>query len=235
MDPDELDDLDPFDIFDAEADRLDRFFATLDEDGWRRPSRCEGWSVRDVLTHLAGEEAYNHACLDGSTGELFARLAREGAPSDFNGFNEWCVQQRRGLPVADVLAEWRGANQRTRRQMRERGRDGTLQTAAGPYPAGLQTFHYASEFATHADDIGVPVEAGEDPGRTSWRARVGQFVLSEQDRPVEVTPVPGGFRVRTGGASADLPAHDFVEATVDRLPADHPLEPHLRTALACLA
>jgi hypothetical protein len=101
-----------------------------------------------VLGHLAGEEAYNQACLDGTIRELFARLAREGAPTGFNGFNEWCVRQRRGLPVTDVLAEWREANEQTRRRMRERGSDGT---------------------------------------------------------------------------------------TVDRLPEGHPLEPRLRTALACLA
>jgi uncharacterized protein (TIGR03083 family) len=235
MEPTELSDLDPFDIFDAEARRLDRFFASRDEAGWLRPTRCEGWSVRDVLGHLAGEEAYNHACLDGTTEELFARLAQEGAPADFSGFNEWCVQQRRGLPVADVLAEWREANESTRRRMRERGRDGTLQTAVGPYPVGPQTFHYASEFATHADDIGVPVAAAEEPGRTGWRARIGQAVLAEMGRPVEVSPAPQGFRVRTDGATAELSAHDFVEATVARLPDDHPLDPRLRGALACLA
>jgi hypothetical protein len=75
----QLADLDPFDLFDAEAARLDRFFGSLDQAGWIRASACQGWSVRDVLGHLAGEEEYNHACLDGTVGQLFARLEREGA------------------------------------------------------------------------------------------------------------------------------------------------------------
>jgi uncharacterized protein (TIGR03083 family) len=235
MDPDELNDLDPFDLFDTEAQRIDRYFATLDEDAWRRPSRCKGWSVQDVVAHLAGQEAYNLACLDGNVRELFDRLARQGSPRDYNGFNEWCVQQRRGLPAAEVLAEYLELNGQTRRRMRELGRDGVLDTSVGPYPNGLQAFHYASEFATHADDVGAPVGAGEEPGRTAWRARVGQFVLSEQDRPVAVTPMPQGFQVRSDGLTAELPAPDFVEATVARLPDEYPLHPWLRTVLACLA
>ena len=49
-----LGDIDPFDVFDAEVERLDRYFARLTEADWERPSRCEGWRVRDVLAHLAG-------------------------------------------------------------------------------------------------------------------------------------------------------------------------------------
>ncbi|MPZ27351.1 MAG: maleylpyruvate isomerase family mycothiol-dependent enzyme [Micromonosporaceae bacterium] len=230
-----LDHDDPFDLFDVEARRLDRFFGSRDEAGWRRPSRCAGWAVRDVLAHLAGEEAYNHACLDGTVEELFARLERAGAPGGLAGFNEWCVQQRRDLPVVEVLEEWREANQLTRRRMRERGRDAVLATAAGPYPVGLQTFHYSSELATHADDVSAPVAPAEEPGRTGWRARVGRFVLAEQGRPVRVVPAGAAFEVRADGVSAVLPAPEFVAATVARLPDDHPLDHRLRTALACLA
>jgi uncharacterized protein (TIGR03083 family) len=232
----ELAELDPFELFDAEAERLDRFFGSLDEAGWLVGSACQGWSVRDVLGHLAGEEEYNHACLDGTVGQLFARLEREGAGGDLNSVNEWYVRQRRSRPAAEVLAEWREANGSTRRRMRERGRDGIVQTVAGPYPAGLQTFHYASELATHADDVGAPVAGAEEPGRTGWRATVGRFVLAEQDRPVAVTPTtPQGFEVRVDSTTGRLPPDEFVAATVARLPDDHPLDPRLRDALACLA
>lgn len=231
----ELAELDPFDLFDAEAERLERQFSRLDETAARQPSRCAGWSVRDVLAHLAGEEAYNHACLDGTVEELFARLERAGVGGGLAGFNEWTVQQRRDRPLAEVLAEWREANQQTRRRMRERGRDAVLATAAGPYPVGLQTFHYASELATHADDAGVPVDPAEAAGRTRWRAAVGRFVLVEQGRPVQVVPAGTDLEVRGDGVTAVLSAPDFVEATVARLPAGHPLDERLRTALACLA
>lgn len=229
-----IDPYDPFDLFDAEAARLDAYFSGLDESGWSRPSRCEGWSVRDVLAHLAGEELYNHACLDDDITGLVKRIDDEGIDG-LSGFNDWCVRTRRELPFADVVAEWRERNGETRRRMRERGRDGSLPTMVGPYPAGLQTLHYASEYATHGDDVGVPVAASEADGRTAWRAAVGRFVLDEQGRPVEVTESANGFVVVLDDVSAELSAADFVEATVDRLPADHPLDRRLADALVCLA
>ncbi|MFI0349029.1 maleylpyruvate isomerase family mycothiol-dependent enzyme [Actinomadura sp. 9N407] len=226
--------LDPFDLFDTEAARLDAYFSGLTGPDWDHPSRCEGWSVRDVLGHLAGEELYNHACLDDDLDGLFARLEKEGV-QDLGGFNEWCVRQRRALPVEDVLAEWRRENGDTRRRMRELGGNATLTTMAGPYAVPLQTLHYSSEYATHADDIGVPVEHGEEPDRTAWRARVGIFVLDEQDSPVRVEEIAGGYRVELDEEVAELSAADFVDATTGRLGAGHTLGSELRSALVCLA
>ena len=48
----ELDGLDPAELLDQEAARLSSYFRSLPESEWSRPSRCEGWSVRDVLAHL---------------------------------------------------------------------------------------------------------------------------------------------------------------------------------------
>jgi len=234
MKPEQPEDLDPFDLFDTEADRLDRHFDSLDGEDWLRPSGCVGWSVRDVLAHLAGEELYNRACLDGDIAGFY-RILESAGVTGMDDFNQWCVEQRRDLLVADVLTEWRTESGETSRRMRERGRDGTLETSVGPYPVGLQAFHYASEYATHADDIGVPVRPYEEPARTDWRVRVGQFVLGERHSPAEVEPLDGNFRVTVGSVSAELSAADFVTATVDRLPPDHPLDPALRSALACLA
>ncbi|SEG87182.1 TIGR03083 family protein [Thermomonospora echinospora] len=234
MDVKPLADLDPFDLFDAEAARLDAYFSGLTEEEWNRSSRCAGWSVRDVLAHLAGEELYNHACLDDDLPGLFATLEEEGV-ADLAAFNDWCVTTRRDLPVAEVLEEWRSKSGDTRRRMRERGPDATIPTMAGLYPVGLQTFHYGSEYATHADDVGVPVTEAEAPGRADWRARVGLFALSEKDTPVRVQESGGGYRVRLGEHGAELSKAEFVDATTARLPAGHPLPSVLRTALRCLA
>jgi uncharacterized protein (TIGR03083 family) len=227
---------DPFAIFDAEAARLDRFFGSLEGGAWLRPSRCAGWSIRDVLAHLAGEEAYNHACLNGDLDGFFARLRREGVAGEgFGEFNDWCVRTRRDVPVGEVLAEWRAANTQTRQRMRLLGRAGTLHTSAGPYPAGLQALHYSSELATHADDVRVPVSPAEEQARTGWRAAFGAFALREQDRPVTVVLADGTVRTSYQGQDAELSEHDFVEATVCRLPDDAPVPAPLRPLLCCLA
>ncbi|WP_405148194.1 maleylpyruvate isomerase family mycothiol-dependent enzyme [Sphaerisporangium sp. NBC_01403] len=235
-----LQDLDPFDIFDAEAERLDRFFSSLGEEGWNGPTRCAGWSVRDVLAHLAGEELYNHACLTGDIEGFFRMLEREGIPVDdaygwVDRFNDWCVRRRRGLPVEQVLREWREKNGETRRRMRELGRDTLIRTAAGPYPAGLQTFHYDSEYATHADDVGAPVSAEEAGFRLEWRVRFGLVALAERKSNAQVERDGDRIRGRVDGLTVELSAADFVEATVGRLPEGHPLDPRVRSALRCLA
>ncbi|MEU5879134.1 maleylpyruvate isomerase family mycothiol-dependent enzyme [Spirillospora sp. NPDC047279] len=234
MSPEDLRDLNPFDIFDVEFSRLDAYFSGLDDEQWARPSRCEGWSARDVLAHLAGEELYNRACLDDDLDGLFGLLDREGV-KDVGSFNDWCVDVRRDRPVAAVLDEWRAGNGETRRRMRELGVDATLPTMAGPYPVGLQTFHYCSEYATHADDVGVPVEPEEEPARTAWRSRIGVFVLDEQGSTVRVERIPGGYRVTAHDTTAELSAVDFVDATTRRLPVGYPLDPDLSRALVCLA
>ncbi|MBW8485400.1 maleylpyruvate isomerase family mycothiol-dependent enzyme [Actinomadura parmotrematis] len=234
MSADALTGLDPFDILDSEAARLDAHFAGLTDAGWAAPSRCAGWSVRDVLGHLAGEELYNHAVLDGTLDDLSARLEREGVKG-LDGFNDWTVRERRDRPLAAVLEEWRERSAETRERMRELGPDASLTTMAGPYPNRLQAFHYCSEYATHADDVGALVDPGEQPGRAAWRARVGVFALAEADAPVDVTATPTGYRVRMGDHEADLTAAELADATTNRLPADHPLHRDLREALVCLA
>lgn len=37
----------------AQQDDLTGLVSSLDEVGWRTPSRCDGWSISDVVLHLA--------------------------------------------------------------------------------------------------------------------------------------------------------------------------------------
>ena len=68
----ELAGLDPFALLDTEAGRLDVFLSGLGESGWNRASRRAGWTVRDVLGHLAAGEDYRRACLDGTVAAFLA-------------------------------------------------------------------------------------------------------------------------------------------------------------------
>jgi hypothetical protein len=191
--------------------------------------------VQDVLAHLAGTELYNHACLNADLDGFRGMVRAAGIAGGYREFNEWCVRQRRGLPAAEVLAEWREANAETRQRLTELGRDAPLLTAAGPYPAGLQAFHCSSDYATHADDVGAMVAAAEEPDRTAWRACLGRFALAEQNSPVKIISSERSILVHLGSVSAELPAADFVAATVGRLPPGYPLDPTLADALCCLA
>jgi uncharacterized protein (TIGR03083 family) len=228
MDESELEGLNPFDLLDAESERVARHFASTDE--WDGPSRCEGWTVRDMLSHLAGVEMYNRACLDGRGQAVVSELAEQGA-SDVDAFNDWFVRLFRDRPRDEVLAQWKEANASYRAEMRDRGREGSVDTSIGPYPVWLQAFHLATEYATHGDDIGAPVEPEEREARVRWRARFARFAIAELGRPVQIQARAGRNQVSSGGETAELSDEDLVEASQARLPADHPLSPALREAL----
>lgn len=231
MRPDEslLDGLDAFALLDRESERVYAHFAGSPD--WDRPSRCEGWTTRDLLGHLTGLEDYVRANLDGRVRALFAEGKAAGARG-VGGFNQWQVRQYADVPGAELVERWHAANLENRAGLRARGRDGVVDTSVGDYPAWLQTLHFAVEYATHGDDVGVHVDPADVRERTAWRVAFGRFVLQELQKPVEVEPrSDGSLRVSDDGEVV-LGPEEFVEATQARLPADHPLEKRWRSLLA---
>ena len=109
----DLQDLDPYDLMDAEAARLDAYFSGLDPADWAKPSRCEGWSVRDLLAHLASSEDYNHASLEGTVGEFLASWGEKGA-TDLTTANEIGIRSLDDCSTDQLIADWRVANAETR-------------------------------------------------------------------------------------------------------------------------
>jgi uncharacterized protein (TIGR03083 family) len=225
-------DLDPFDLLDVESERCARFFESPPD--WDVMTRCEGWNVRDLLAHVGGVELYHTACLDDALGALFEEMGKKGA-TDVDSFNNITVEESRSKPVEELLAAWKSRNADVRRRLRERGRDGTLASSVGPYPVGLMAFHIASEYATHADDMGVAIRESEQPARTAWRAKVSEFAVEEAEKPATFEARDGSHVVKVGDKEAVLSDEDFVDAVTARLPSDHPIDPAIRDALRALA
>lgn len=151
----------------------------LDTAGWNAASHCEGWSVRDVLAHLAAGEVYNQACLDSTLEQL-------DFSGGIDGWNARAVAERRSRTPAAVLQEWSQRQADVRQRWGRLGADARIPTSVGPYPLRLQVWHIAQEYATHADDVGVPVPDGERKARLRWRCAFGLFAMEEQGRPLEV-------------------------------------------------
>ncbi|HEX6499426.1 MAG TPA: maleylpyruvate isomerase N-terminal domain-containing protein [Micromonosporaceae bacterium] len=222
---------DPFDLIDRECDRVDEFYTYLSESEWSAPTRCAGWSRRDLLAHLAAGEDYTRAGLDGRVAEF---LESSGAAS-MDEFNEWGIRKRAALPPAELLAEWRELCRDNRARLRERGVDGTIDTSVGDYPVGKQTYYLAAEVATHADDAGVPIRDTEREQRLDWRTRFARVAVDDSGRGVSVSPQGGAEVVQLGDDQVRLTDEEFVEAVARRLPGPFPIPDTLREALVVLA
>jgi uncharacterized protein (TIGR03083 family) len=223
----ELEGLDPYVLLDDEARRIDEYLSDLPDHRWDDPSRCAGWSVRDVLCHLAATERYHHACFD----HTVASLLEDAAADDLDALAAWNEQGVRsfdGVPPLTVLARWRARNAETR--SRFRAADGTeIDTSVGDYPARWQAFHVASELAVHADDIGAPAPATAN--RRAWRARVSRFALAEAKPDIAITTVDGLTTVVSRGTSVCVDEDVLIEGVAGRLPENW-LDGESRTLLS---
>jgi len=230
VDDADLQGLDPYDLMQAEAARLDRFFQGLDTSAWSQPSRCAGWSVRDVLAHLLASEQYNVASLDGTVADFLAGVGARGA-TDLTSANELGIRELDDHTTAQLIDEWRAENDQTRERFRVR--DGAdVDTSVGAYPARWQAFHLAFELAVHADDVGVPVTAQESAARNAWQAQFGRFALKELNKDLEIKAADGATHVRGDGIEAEIPDAVFVQAVAARLDDDGPLDADERALLS---
>src|SRR5689334_5573800 len=94
-------------------DELDGLVAGLDENGWATPSRCPGWSVADVVLHLAQTDEMAVASAEGTFTATHAAFGaspsdvRDGATADDLAGRAVAAQR---APGADVYARWRSAS-----------------------------------------------------------------------------------------------------------------------------
>jgi uncharacterized protein (TIGR03083 family) len=86
----------------AQRRRLEAVLRELSEDEWHHPSRCEGWSVQDVITHLVSTNGFwalsIQAGLAGEPTRFLAAFDPVATPAQL-------VDQVKGTPVADTLEQ----------------------------------------------------------------------------------------------------------------------------------
>jgi uncharacterized protein (TIGR03083 family) len=182
----------------AERDALLPLLREIPEEAFGLPTACPGWSVRDVLAHCSS------ALTRAAEGTLHAFTPE---------LNEADVDERRGWPLAGVLAEL------------ERGYEGAAPviTAAAPRLDGLALGEWV-----HGGDVRDPLGL---PGAYAGagfadacvllaaRARIRKTPLVEVTLPGAVLPLG----VAAGGRPPAALRTD--EATLVRLYAGRPADP----------
>src|SRR5258705_188749 len=113
VDDQDLNGLDPYELMAAEAARLDGFFTNASDADWGKPTRCAGWSRRDLLAHLAASEDYNAASLAGTVQQFLADVGAKGAV-DLSSANEIGIRELDDQTPEQILATWRTRSTETR-------------------------------------------------------------------------------------------------------------------------
>ena len=199
--------------FKAERAAMLAFCATLAPADWRMNSRAEGWSIQDVVAHLA---AGCHAVFSPAAGKVLRS-------NDIERANDVMVDSRRDRSSTEVLAEYRRWSRVFGATLTAVGRTplGGLPVPLadlGKFPARLMLGALVFDHHTHlrhdmAPALGRPVP-GTDANRMVVVLEWMMAVLSNQlraqplpflDRTLSITltgPGGGTWRVAPNGSVA---------------------------------
>jgi uncharacterized protein (TIGR03084 family) len=227
-----------FDDLEAEEQRLDGILAGLDDAQWASPSGAAGWSIADVVLHLAqSEEAVVSSAVvsgaviaSGQPGRSATSLANRPSGLSVDEFAAQAVQAERTEPGL-VLRRWREARTAALAALRSAGPQQPLRWVETPLkPATLATTRLAEHWA-HGLDIAGPLGLDfPDTGRLrhiAWlahRTLPYAFALAGQD-PAEVscelTAPDGGtvwqYGALDAGSAISGPAGAFCRVAARRL------------------
>jgi uncharacterized protein (TIGR03084 family) len=236
--------VDVFDDLAAEQERLEALFEPLTDAEWRTPSAAAGWTVSDVVLHLAQTE---EAVLASASGTSLHDLG-EGATLDER--MDWMVRAERAEPAV-IFDRWRAARRAALIALREADPQQPMPWATtGLKPRTLATTRLAEHWA-HGLDITTPLGlAYPDTDRLRHIAWLGHatlpfgFALAGQparEIRCELT-APDGTVWSYGPDDADSTitgsASAFCRVGAQRLaPQDSGLQttgPHGKAALAVL-
>jgi len=211
----------------AEEERLEKILSGLDEAQWASASAADGWTIADVVLHLAqSEEAATatatHGTLRGGLGTVPGETMDARADA--------AVRAERAAP-AEVFARWQRARQAALAAMRDADPDLPVQWMVGTIkPATLATTRLAEHWAPGLDIAGPLGADFPDTDRLkhiAWLAhRTLPYALSLAGEPTaqvrcELTAPDGEQVWRFGPAEADSAitgaAGEFCRVAAQRL------------------
>jgi len=243
-----------------QRERMETMLADLDADEWKAPSRCDAWTVHDVVAHLAGVNAFWRssviAGLAGSPTRVLAGFDPAATPP-------LLVEPMRALMPAEVLDQFVSSNRAfldTLAELDEQGWSTLAETPAGHLPIRLLAQHALWDSWIHERDIALPIArtAAREPDEirsclsyaaalspafaiSFGNAPVGVFAVETTDPELRlVLEVGECVAVRAGPAPTDAPclrgdAVELIEALSLRAPTSVAAPTEWRNLLEGLA
>jgi uncharacterized protein (TIGR03084 family) len=229
----------------AEQDRLEDLLAGLSPEQWAQPSAAAGWTITDVVVHLAQtEEAVAASLASDAQADLWHR---DGALDDAVD----AAVRAQAAPPQEVLHRWRVARRASVAALRQADPQRRVPWAATPLkPTVLATTRLAEHWAHGLDiagPLGLPFPDTDRLRHIAWLGhRTLPYAFSvEGEQPHDVHCAltgPDGSVWEFGPQDADSvirgPAGDFCRVGARRLTPDQTaLEangPHAAAALRVL-
>ncbi len=142
----------------AQQDELTGLVSPLDEAGWHTPSRCDGWSVADVVLHLAQTNEMAIASLQDRYDQVVQALTAGLAPAaSVDEGADLMVSRERGQPGPTVCVRWQESANALRDELADGDLDRRVPWVAGDLSARTLATTRLAETWIHTGDVAVPL------------------------------------------------------------------------------
>jgi uncharacterized protein (TIGR03083 family) len=191
---------DQFEPVSRQRRRLQDLLAALGADDWATPSRCDGWTVQDVVAHLVGVNTFWEVSVSAGLAGTPTRMLRDFDPA---ATPQLMVAPMRTLTAAEVLDQFVASNDAflgAITELDERQWSMLAETPPGHLPVRLLVHHALWDCWIHERDIALPlgstpaIEADEVSSCLRYVAALGPALASSTGRPCT-----GTFAVATTG------------------------------------
>jgi uncharacterized protein (TIGR03084 family) len=229
-----------------QQEELSGLLAGLDDAGWARPSRCEGWDVADVVLHLAQT---NELAIGSASGEFEQAMlglwdGTRGPAMSIDEAADVVVARDRGMPPSAIRDRWELGARSLRELLLSCDPHARVTWVAGQLSARTLATTRLAETWIHTGDVAealgvelAPTERLRHIARLAWRTLPYAFARDGRELagPVELDLTgPGGApwhfvpddepvtRVRGDGVELCLVAARRVDPAETGLVAEGP-------------
>jgi uncharacterized protein (TIGR03084 family) len=223
----------------AQQDELDGLLRDAMDADWDTPTRCPGWTVADVVLHLAQTDEFALASIEDRIAEVAQRWIGVVGEGTVDDRAEALVAHERGAAPQQLLERWRASALAVRHALDTVDPSVRLTWVAGQLSARTLAATRLSETWIHTGDVAEALGVARTPGlhleqivRLAWRTLPYAFARDGKELAGEVAvdlvaPDGGTWAFGDPGTATTIvrgPATDFCEVAARRLdPADSDL------------
>jgi uncharacterized protein (TIGR03084 family) len=206
------------DLADQHAE-LDGLLTPLDQPAWDRPSALEGWSVGDVVLHLAQTDEMALASAEGHFDDFLERRTRDLGPAEsVDDGAALMVAHERGAPGPELLDRWRRSSSAVREALGAADPHDRVQWVAGQLSVRTLATTRLAECWIHSGDVADAIRQVLPPtdrlraiARLAWRTLPYAF-----DQAGRTMSGPVAFELRSPSGEPWTFVPDDPPATVIR-------------------